>query len=128
MNRYELEYARRALDEVFQRKLKGLKEKKITGKQLSPKDFLARIKSGKIKLHPKCTVTNVTEGVSLFTVTGYNGLFDVKLAGQRDKRDEKDFDAKRQALSEEFDKIERQLILGDSAKALALIEAYEKNA
>ncbi len=124
----ELQYARDCLNQIFDRKVKEIKAKSVSGKHISPKDFVSGIKSGKIKLHKDCTVVNVTESTSLFTTTGYNGLFDVKSAGTRDKRDEKDFEAKKQVLCEEFDKIERQLILGDSAKALALIEAYEKTA
>ena len=121
MNKTQLEYAVRRLDQVYSNKVAAIQAKTAKTKTVfNGKDFVAAVKSGKLRLDKYWAdreITPYTNASSVFI----NFHEVVKTDTPKDKIEERKPYA---ALDAEHLYIKDQLYLGDAKEALALIEAF----
>ena len=123
MNKTQTEYALRRLQEVCNQKLTVIRDSLSTkAKAFDAVALVAAIKSGKIKAR----ITYAGRHIDRYTDVSqvFDGLD--KFYTQEREMDNDAYNKAAAPIQAEYQRIQDQLILGDSKEALALIEAFAK--
>lgn len=122
MNATQLKYARERLREVLASKLEVARTAASQPAQKFDAAALVKgIKNGSIKIN---VLYEDDDNVETYTSVG--SVFDISAHVKQANFDVKAFRKVEKVINEEAQRIEDQLVLGDSQEALALIEAFAK--
>jgi hypothetical protein len=120
MQQQQMKYALRRLEEIFAEKQQSIREECTdTSKRLTGERLASLIKSGKVKVRDDATDTVITN------YTDVTSVFDCyKLISTNDELDRKTYDKRTKALKQEYTRVNDELVLGDVARAMELLQSF----